>query len=51
LNTALLQREILTDAVVPLHAVVALATSTLMAGIMIVVAIRLFSNEAVLFRT
>ena len=51
LNTALLQREILTDTVVPMHAVVALATSTLMAGVMIVIAIRLFSNESVLFRT
>ena len=51
LNTALLQREILTDTVVPLHAVVAVATSTLMAGIMVGVAVRLFSNESVLFRT
>jgi sodium transport system permease protein len=51
LNTALLQREILTDTVVPLHAVVALGTSAAMAALMLVVAVRLFSNESVLFRT
>jgi sodium transport system permease protein len=51
LNTALLQREILTDTVVPMHAAVALGTSTAMAAIMLVIATRLFSNESVLFRT
>lgn len=51
LNTALLQREILTDTVVPLHAVVALGMSAAMAAVMLVIAVRLFSNESVLFRT
>jgi len=51
LNTALLQREILTDAVNSLHAVTAIGTSCALAAIMLVVAIRLFSNESVLFRT
>jgi sodium transport system permease protein len=51
LNTALLQREILTNTVVPMHAVVALGTSTAMAALMLVIATRLFSNESVLFRT
>lgn len=51
LNTALLQREILTDTVIPAHAVIALGTSAAMAAIMLVIATRLFSNESVLFRT
>jgi sodium transport system permease protein len=51
LNTALLQREILTDTVNPLHAVTAVGTSALVAAIMLVIAVRLFSNESVLFRT
>ena len=51
LNTALLQREILTDTVVPMHAAVTLGTSAAMAAIMLVIATRLFSNESVLFRT
>jgi sodium transport system permease protein len=51
LNTALLQREILTDTVVPAHAMVALGTSAAMAAVMLVIATRLFSNESVLFRT
>ncbi len=51
LNTALLQREILTDTVVPAHAAVALGTSAAMAAVMLVIATRLFSNESVLFRT
>jgi sodium transport system permease protein len=51
LNTALLQREILTDTVIPMHAAVALGTSAAMAAIMLVIATRLFSNESVLFRT
>ncbi|HYQ95942.1 MAG TPA: hypothetical protein VER38_02935, partial [Candidatus Eisenbacteria bacterium] len=51
LNTALLQREILTGTVVPVHAAVALGTSAAMAAIMFVIATRLFSNESVLFRT
>ena len=48
---ALLQREILTDTVVPMHAAVALGTSAVVAAIMFVIATRLFSNESVLFRT
>ncbi|HZI89259.1 MAG TPA: ABC transporter permease [Candidatus Polarisedimenticolia bacterium] len=51
LNTALLQREILTDTVVPMHAAVTLGMSAAMAAIMLVIATRLFSNESVLFRT
>lgn len=51
LNTALLQREILLRAVVPLHAIVAIGTSAAAAALMLVVAMRLFSNESVLFRT
>ena len=51
LNTALLQREILTDTVVPMHAAVTLGTSAVVAAIMFVMATRLFSNESVLFRT
>jgi sodium transport system permease protein len=51
LNTALFQREILTDTVVPLHAAVTLGTSVLIAAVMLVIATRLFSNESVLFRT
>ncbi len=51
LNTALLHREILTDTVVPLHALVAIGTSMAMAAVMLVIATRLFSNESVLFRT
>ncbi len=51
LNTALLQREILTDTVVSAHAAITLGTSAAMAAIMLVIATRLFSNESVLFRT
>jgi sodium transport system permease protein len=51
LNTALLQREILTNTVQPMHAAVTLGTSAAMAAIMLVIATRLFSNESVLFRT
>jgi sodium transport system permease protein len=51
LNTALLQREILTDTVVPTHALLTLGMSAAMAAIMLVIATRLFSNESVLFRT
>ena len=51
LNTALLQREILTDTVVPAHAAMTLGVSAALAAIMLVVATRLFSNESVLFRT
>ena len=51
LNTALLQREILTDTVVPMHAAVTLGISAAMAAIMLLIATRLFSNESVLFRT
>src|SRR5438093_3643359 len=51
LNTALLQREILTDTVVPAHAAITLGMSAAMAAILFVIATRLFSNESVLFRT
>jgi sodium transport system permease protein len=51
LNTALLQREILTDTVNTMHALTAVGTSCALAAIMLVVAVRLFSNESVLFRT
>lgn len=51
LNTALLQREILTDTVNTMHAVTAIGTSCALAGLMLVIAVRLFSNESVLFRT
>jgi sodium transport system permease protein len=51
LNTALLQREILTDSVQMLHAVAAVGVTTAAAALMLIIAIRLFSNEAVLFRT
>jgi sodium transport system permease protein len=51
LNTALLQREILTETVSTLHVVTAVGASSLVAAIMLVIAVRLFSNEGVLFRT
>jgi sodium transport system permease protein len=51
LNTALLQREILTDSVQVLHALAAVGVTSAAAALMVVIAIRLFSNEAVLFRT
>ncbi len=51
LNTALLQREILLHAVVPLHVFVAIGTSAAAAALMLFIAMRLFSNESVLFRT
>ncbi len=51
LNTALLQREILLHAVVPLHATLAIGTSVAAAALMLGIAMRLFSNETVLFRT
>ncbi|MGH7681828.1 MAG: ABC transporter permease [Candidatus Eiseniibacteriota bacterium] len=51
LNTALLQREILTNSVQPMHAMAAVGVTTAAAVVMVIVAIRLFSNEAVLFRT
>jgi sodium transport system permease protein len=51
LNTALLQREILTDTVNSMHAMTAIGTSCALAAVMLVVAVRLFSNESVLFRT
>ena len=50
LNTALLQREILTDTVNSMHAFTAIGTTCALAAIMLVVAVRLFSNEGVLFR-
>jgi sodium transport system permease protein len=51
LNTALLQREILTDSVQSLHAMAAIGVTSVAAAVMLVVAVRLFSNESVLFRT
>ena len=51
LNTALLQREILMGTVNTLHAITAIGTSAAVAAIMLIIAIRLFSNENVLFRT
>ena len=51
LNTALLQREILTDTVNSMHAFTAIGTTCALAALMLVVAVRLFSNESVLFRT
>jgi sodium transport system permease protein len=51
LNTALLQREILTDSVQMVHAATAIGVSSLAAAVMLVAAVRLFSNETVLFRT
>jgi sodium transport system permease protein len=51
LNTALLQREILTNTVQPMHAMIAVGVTTAAALFMVTIAIRLFSNEAVLFRT
>jgi sodium transport system permease protein len=51
LNTALLQREILTDTVNTMHALTAIGTTCALGAIMLVIAVRLFSNEAVLFRT
>jgi sodium transport system permease protein len=51
LNTALLQREILTNSVQVLHAVAAVGVTTAAAAIMLTIAVRLFSNESVLFRT
>lgn len=51
LNTALLQREILTNTVQPMHAIAAVGVTTAAALFMVTIAIRLFSNEAVLFRT
>jgi sodium transport system permease protein len=51
LNTALLQREILTDTVQTIHAVAAVGVTVGAAALMLVIAVRLFSNESVLFRT
>jgi len=51
LNTALLQREILTDSVQWLHAAAAVGVTTAAAAVMLTIAVRLFSNESVLFRT
>jgi sodium transport system permease protein len=51
LNTALLQREILTNTVQALHAVLAVGVTTAAAALMLTIAVRLFSNESVLFRT
>ncbi len=51
LNTALLQREILTNSVQMMHAVAAVGVTSAAAALMLVIAVRLFSNEGVLFRT
>ena len=51
LGPALLQREILMHTVDPLHALAAIGTSVAAATLMLGIAMRLFSNESVLFRT
>jgi sodium transport system permease protein len=51
LNTALLQREILTDTVQAQHALAAIGVTGIAAVVMLGLAVRLFSNESVLFRT
>jgi sodium transport system permease protein len=50
LNTALLQREILTGTVQAAHATAAIGVTVGAAIVMLVMAVRLFSNEGVLFR-
>ena len=50
LNTALLQREILTNSVQTVHAIAAVGVTTAAAALMLTIAVRLFSNESVLFR-
>src|SRR6185503_20707878 len=50
LNTALLQREILTGTVQAAHATAAIGVTVGAAIIMLAMAVRLFSNEGVLFR-
>lgn len=51
LNTALVQREILMGSVEPLHVVTAVGVTAAAALVMLAMAVRLFSNEEVLFRT
>jgi sodium transport system permease protein len=51
LGPALLQREILMHTVDPLHAAAAIGASVVAAAVMLGIAMRLFSNESVLFRT
>jgi sodium transport system permease protein len=51
LNTALVQREILMGNVQTLHVVTAVGVTAAAALVMLAVAVRLFSNEEVLFRT
>jgi hypothetical protein len=51
LNTALLQREILTGTVQAAHAFAAIGVTVAAAIVMLAMAIRLFSNEGVLFRS
>lgn len=51
LGPALLQREILMHTVDPLHAAAAIGASVVAAVVMLGIAMRLFSNESVLFRT
>jgi sodium transport system permease protein len=51
LNTALVQREILMGNVQPLHVVTAVGVTAAAALVMLAMAVRLFSNEEVLFRT
>lgn len=51
LNTALLQREILTGTVQAAHAAAAIGVTSAAALFMLVISVRLFSNEGVLFRT
>ncbi|HET9252386.1 MAG TPA: ABC transporter permease [Candidatus Eisenbacteria bacterium] len=51
LNTALVQREILMESVQMAHVLTAVGVTAAAAVVMMVVAVRLFSNEEVLFRT
>jgi sodium transport system permease protein len=51
LGPALLQREILMHTVEPMHAVAAIGVSVAAAALMLGIAMRLFANESVLFRT
>lgn len=51
LNTALVQREILMENVQMMHVLTAVGVTAAAAVVMMVVAVRLFSNEEVLFRT
>jgi sodium transport system permease protein len=51
LNTALVQREILMENVQMIHVLTAVGVTAAAAAVMMFIAVRLFSNEEVLFRT